>query len=304
MLLVLQVAYQLAPTDRLNKGFALPSGRMEKIMSWFNTGSPSSFEGPKDGLDYSPNRFWIPAGQSRELVFVDFVSGHFKEHQAKINGNWRNWITCLGPLMDANEVAPCCSSLGSESAYNVSLLTMVDCSKWTDKKGTSHQYELKLYPAKYKTVQKLVGKNKRQIDDGRGPMTGKLYRVVRETDKSPAVGDEFEYIRDIDPAKLFDLVQYQGKRLVEHYTQAEQDPAYFARLSKVFSLTKQDDGTIARVIPSFNYMTLFAPKDKAEIRKLLTGYVPEERSGYSTGGFNSGGSGRGAGGRADEEVPF
>jgi hypothetical protein len=266
--------------------------------SWYSTGFNKGNGGGGDGgksdfLSWGPDRVWIPAGQSRDFVFVDDAPFTFDEHNARINGSWRNPITCLAPVTEEGE-PPCCTILGKDSRYRVSMLTIVDTSKWTDKKGNVRQYELKILPAKFKTSQKLERKMNELAKDGKS-LVGRLYKVVRETDKSPAVGDDYEFTRDVDMTKLFDLATYKGKKLSDLFTQADDDAAFFTRLSRVFAISKGMDGKIPRKLVPFRYDALFQPKTVKEVKELLAGFSAAE-SGF--------GGGNGGGGSADEEIPF
>ena len=266
---------------------------------WITTGLGNAVQKGQEAeasRQYGPDRYWIPTGKSRELVFVDVEAGAFREHNYKKDGDWKNWLTCAAPLMDAGEVAPCCAALGADSAYLVSMLTIVDCDKWTDKKGNTRQYELKAYPAKFKTAQKLERKHGDLAKEGKA-LSGRLYRVTRETDKSPSVGDDFEYVRDVDMEKLFSLVTYKGKKLAELFAQAESDEALFAKLARTFQVMKGPDGKIPRKLVPFNYQKLYWPKTPAEIKAILTGYKKPDDDDRDS---KSSGSSKGA----DEEVPF
>lgn len=265
--------------------------------NWFSTGFSSAVKQEQDRENantWLPDRFWIPAGQSREIVLIDEHAAAFREHNAKINGSWKNWLTCAAPLMEAGEVAPCCSILGGDSAYSVSMVTIIDCTKWTDKKGNTRQFELKVLPAKYKTAQKLLRKQEDLAKDGKS-LVGRLYKVTRETDKSPAVGDDYEFVREVDMNKLFDLAVYRGKKLTELFDTANVDEAGFQKLARTFSVMKGPDGKVPRKLVPFNYLKLYAPKTPNEIKALLQGYTPSD----DDRGGNSGGS-KGA----DENVPF
>lgn len=264
--------------------------------NWFSTGFGSAVKQEQDreaNATWLPDRFWIPTGQSREIVFVDEAAGAFREHNAKINGNWRNWITCAAPLMEAGEVAPCCEKLGADSAYMVSMVTIIDCSKWTDKKGNTRQFEIKVLPAKYKTAQKLERKNSELQKEGKS-LVGRLYKVTRETDKSPAVGDDYEYVREVDMTKLFELATYKGKKVADLFA-AAQDAEGIEKLMRTFSVMKGTDGSIPRKLVPFNYQKLYWPKTPNEIKSLLHGYVPTEDDDRGGGGKSRG---------ADENVPF
>lgn len=262
--------------------------------SWYSTGfskgSSDGGNGKSDFLTWGPDRVWIPAGQSRDFVFVDDAPFTFDEHNARINGSWRNHITCLAPVTEEGE-PPCCSILGKDSRYRVSMMTVIDTSKWTDKKGNVRQYEIKVLPAKWKTAQKLERKMNELSKDGKS-IVGRLYKVVRETDKSPAVGDDYEFSRDVDMTKLFDLATYKGKKLTDLFTQADDDPAFFARLARVFAISKGMDGKIPRKLVPFRYDAIFQPKTSKEIKDLLAGYSAASDAGMSGGGT------------ADDDIPF
>lgn len=265
----------------------------ENKSSWAKSG----FEGLKAeeerlATQYGPNRVWIPPGGSQEWVFVDDTPFCFHEHNPKINGNWKNWLTCLQGVSE--DGVPCCEALGAKSRYYTGYFTVVDLSKWTDKKGNVHQYEVKLVGAKLKTLKKLERKKK-----DRGTLVGSIYKITREDDKSPNCGDDFEFIREADLTKLFDVANYKGKKLPELYAKAADDVVQMNVLKKTFNLSI-DDGKIVPKIPSFNYFNLFEPKDAKTVKSMLAGVQVE---GFEDGEGGGKAAGAAAGG-ADEDVPF
>jgi hypothetical protein len=251
--------------------------------------------------EFLPDRFWIPTGQSREIVFIDSLPAVFKEHNAKLNGSWKNWLTCAAPYMSDGDLAPCCSIIGEP--YQVAMYTIIDCSSWTDKKGNSRQYEIKVLPAKYKTAMKLKRKNGDLQPEGKS-LSGRLYKVVRETDKSPSVGDEYEYVRDVDVSKLFSLVTFRGKKLADLISQAHTDPKVFETLHHNFNYTKDVDGNIPRRLQPFNYAAIYEPKQPKDLRLLLRNFKPEDRQDSRFGGGHGGGGSSSNDSGADETVPF
>lgn len=185
--------------------------------SWYDTG----FGGMKHEEDRlaalsGPQRFWIPSGGNKLFVFLDDEPCCIYEHNPKINGSWKNWITCLNGVSDD---IPCCEILGDKTKYYVGYFTVIDCSDYTDKKGNKYQYELKLLPAKIKTLKKF-----RRKKEERGSLVNTLFKATREDDKSPSCGDEFEFQREADLAKLLPLVIYKGKKLVELIAKANETP--------------------------------------------------------------------------------
>jgi hypothetical protein len=263
-------------------------------MSWAQTGYDSLEETKREFL---PDRFWIPTGQSREIVFVDAVPAVFKEHQYRTSGSWKNWLTCSSPLMSDGDLAPCCTTI--KEPYQVAMFTIIDCTGWTDKNGKSRQYEIKVLPAKYKTAMKLKRKNADLVQEGKS-LAGRLYKVVRDTDKSAAVGDDYEFVREVDLSKVFALATFRGKKIADLINQAQHDPKVYELLVQNFGYAKDNDGNIPRRLQPFNYFKLYEPKQPKDLKPILRNVIPDERESR----FGSSDNGGGGGGGADETVPF
>lgn len=255
--------------------------------SWYSTGY--------DGIDKEkeriaraggPSRFWMKEGTSREIVLIDDEPLCIYEHNWRANGHWRNWLTCL---KDSNDITPCCEKLGDKSRSYVGVYTVVDCTEHKDAKGNSYQYEVKLFPAKLKTLGVL-----RRKKGDRGSLIGAMFKVTRDTADDPNCGNDFEFLREADLEKLYKVANYRGKKLPELYKEAMEKPEVMARLKDTFQLAVDKDGApLAKVFP-FNYFGLLAPKDPKEVRSILGSYVPE-------GEGDAGGAG---GKNADDEIPF
>jgi len=246
-------------------------------MSWYETGF--------DGVDkeqsrveskFGPDRFWVPPESSRELIFVDDEPFQINEHNPKINGGYKNWFTCLRGVHD--EVV-CCEKLGGDSRYYVGYMTVVDCSEWTDKRGITHKYEVKLLPAKLRTMKKI-----RRKKEERGSLVGCLYRSSREDRRSAAVGDEFEFQREVDMEKLFEHAMYKGKSISDMFS----DSTNKSRLDGTFQMSCDDDGNFVKRIVPFNYFEVLKPREPAFIKDMLYGVGDSDGASYG----------------ADDGVPF
>jgi hypothetical protein len=254
--------------------------------SWYETG----FTGIKREADRieqmsGPNRIWIPAGAKKELVFVDDEPACIHEHNPKLNGDWKNWYTCLKPVYP-DDVA-CCAVLGKDyPPYYVGFFTVIDCTEWTDKKGNKYQYEVKLFPAKLKTLKRFEIKKK-----DKGTLTGKLWSVMRVDKESPSCGDEFEVVREADMAKLFALANFKGKKLGELFA-AGNTTENIEKLKKTWQVEVVDGKVVPKLVP-FAYFNVLHP-------------LPPKVDPREDGGFGGGGSTTSAGGaaKADEDVPF
>lgn len=259
-------------------------------MSWYESGYDGiNKEEARIEAAQTPDRVWIPAGQNKEMVLIDDTPICIYEHNAKINNNWRNHHTCaLGMYEDC----PSCTQLGEKSRYYVGYLTCVDCSLYTDRKGNKYQYGLKLIGAKVGTLKKW----KRKKEDF-GSLAMTRFRVHRDSDKDPATGGEFERLSEVkDNAKLFELVNYRGKKLKDLFDQAEADPEFMTRLSRIFQLTKEEGGKLVRVVPAFNYEEVLKPRPPAAIKALLRGVTVT--SDVASAGTDA------ADDYAEDEIPF
>lgn len=244
--------------------------------NWYDTG----YDGVKKEEDRMnafspPRRFWVKVGEPKEFVFVSDEPFAIYEHNPKINGGFKNWITCVKGMYDT---APCCDEIGEQSRYYVGIYTVVDCSKFVSKNNT-YQYELKFLPAKVKSMKKFKRKREDLQSSGEGGLVGKMYRAIREDSKSPNIGDEFEFVKNADMEKLFQIANFAGKKLPELYAQASGNAPLAAtaleRLQKTFDI-QMEGGAIKNVIPQFNYLNLLKPKSPAELTYMLKGKVEKD----------------------------
>jgi hypothetical protein len=266
--------------------------------SWYDTGY-TGIKREQDRIDNTntPNRVWIPAGGKRELVFVDDEPVGIHEHNPKINGDWKNWFTCGKEVYSDSA---CCELLNGSGykPYYIGFYTVIDCSEWVDKKGNKYQYELKLFPAKLKTLKRLEMRRK-----DRGPFAGKLFSIMRIDGKSAATGDEFEMVRDVDMAKLFTLANYKGKKLTDLFAKGI-DEDNINRLKNTWKVEVVDGKVVPKVVP-FNYSKILYPLSPKDIRSALSGQQIDKRDDdFGGGGGSSSESTGSGGGSADETVPF
>lgn len=262
--------------------------------SWYDTGYGGvRREQERIEQGSGPNRLWMPAGAKKEVVFVDDEPVCIHEHNPKMNGEWTNWFTCL---KDVYEDVACCEILNPSGykPYYVGFYTCIDCSEYIDKKGNKYQYEMKLFPAKLKTLKRL---QMRRTE--RGPFAGKLFSIMRVDDKSPSSGDEFEIIREtVDWAKLFPLANYKGKKIGEWFAKGV-DEESIKSLSNIWKLEVTEGKIQPKLVP-FNYFQILHPLPPKDIRAILSGSQIEKKE--HEGGGTAGSSGPSS--SADESVPF
>jgi len=263
-------------------------------MSWYEQGfdGVAKEEARLDALK-TPKRLWIKGGQGRELVLLDDVPFCIFEHNAKVNGSWRNHHTCMRGFED-----PCysCTELGDRSRSYTGYLTCVDCSLWEDGRGNRHQYEVTLVGGKLN----LIKKWRRKRDESEsGTLCLTRWHVHRESENEPATGDEWECRGPVkDPARMFELAVFRGKKLSEWWDDAEEDELKMKNLRRMFKVEfdPEDDGRLVRRVVPFNYMEVLKPRGNAFAKELLRGLDPAEPSGGSSGSGGTPGTA--------EDVPF
>lgn len=130
------------------------------------------------------NRFWLPSDGTSKIVFLDDNPPIVEEHQIQIDGDWRNWFTCLRMV---GESCPICDKLDSKP-YTVGFYTVLDTTEWKDKQGRVHKNEIKLFPAKFKTLQVL-----KRLSAKRGSLDGCMFEVYRSSSDAPNTGDVFDF---------------------------------------------------------------------------------------------------------------
>jgi hypothetical protein len=262
-------------------------------MSWYQSGYEGiGQEEARIQAQRGPNRIWIKGGTGKDLVLVDDEAFCIYEHNAKINGNWRNHHTCMRGFED-----PCksCEELGDRSRYYTGYLTTVDCSLWEDNKGNKYQYEVKLCGGKLGQLKKW----KRKKED-KGALTMTKWKVHREDNTKPSTGDEWEYDGEVkSPEKLFELANYRGKKLSDLWDEAEAEPAKMDVLKQTFQLEFDEEGKLIRKVVPFNYMEVLKPRGNQFVKDMLSGVSRDEALGNTDDSKGSGGSEG-----AEDDVPF
>lgn len=182
-------------------------------------GLDTDFSGDKSsGASSNYIRYWMPKGATKKIIFL--TDGDeapvLWEHQFKLNGKWQNWATCTKPL---GGKCPFCEwadkNDGEYRRYKAAFFTIIDCSEYTDKKGEEHSYTKRLMCCKSGTAEKIKRKWMRLQEDGK-TLKGAMFEVYRtNSDKSPSVGEDFEFIKHIDMESLEDSTEFDYAELLK-----------------------------------------------------------------------------------------
>ena len=116
---------------------------------------------------------------------------------------WSHFKLCLEPLGIPCDICQfAMANDGKAKRYKGMFFSVLDLSEWTDKKGVKHSCEKKLLVAKKDTAEKLGRKWLARQEQGQS-LRGAMFKVYRgSTDKSPSVGDDFEFVKMVDLSQM------------------------------------------------------------------------------------------------------
>lgn len=147
--------------------------------------------------------FWMEPEEERQITFLDGDLDNegmldiymFHEHQLNINGKYTSFI-CTAEV-DESQPCPICTK-GDSKPYLVGVMTVMDHTEHTIKKGPNAgkkvKNQRKIYKAKRNTIKKLS----KQAAKRGGSLRGCTFDVTRGDDKSPNVGEGFEFVTKYD----------------------------------------------------------------------------------------------------------
>jgi hypothetical protein len=213
-------------------------------MDWYKTGDAGSDQAEREDKINAgkgkPFRFWLKPGNSTEFTILDTEFFFYKEHNLYLNNNWMNWETCLTDIPDADD-CPLCenSDLAFVSSYSyIAMLTIIDHSQYTTKRGNLIENSKKLLPLKSLARNKMLKQKKRRD----GNLVGCRYEASRYTPKENSTGSDFEFVKQVSLEELHQFAP-QGADPVEW-------------------------------VKPFDYAKLFQPKSARELRQLIGAPAP------------------------------
>ena len=119
--------------------------------------------------------------------------GSWEEHTVQHAGKWDNYV-CVEHGAGSD---PCPICNGGDNPSMVFVLSVIDNTEYQRQDGTTTKDRRKLYVFKrttLKTLDKLAKK--------RGGLTGCVFDVTRVGQKSPNVGDMFDFVEKLSPDEL------------------------------------------------------------------------------------------------------
>ena len=145
-------------------------------------------------------RFWIPKGESTEIIILDDQPTEFRHEHNAIgdSGKWDEFHNCVKATH--GDHCPACQSMEKPSYYGM-FLSVLDLSEYTAKNGDEVTFSRKLLCVKPFTFERWKKRIDRCIEDN-GTLRGAVFELSRSSgNTSPATGDDLSFIEmdeDID----------------------------------------------------------------------------------------------------------
>ena len=190
--------------------------------SWLQSGIDADLGAESAGRssDTANNRFWMPKGESRKIIFLSSgaadtgdVATVF-EHQLNIYKNWRNWNTCLEPTGVECPICKFQKEHNQFKRYKGMFFSIIDTTEFTDKSGNTRKNLKKILCAKRGTAEILKRKYLSRFESDE-TLRGAMFKVYRTPDdKSPSVGEDFEFIKTVDLAGFEDSEPHNWEEIL------------------------------------------------------------------------------------------
>jgi len=242
-----------------------------------------------------PDRFWLPVGASKEVIFVDDECIGIREHNFKRDDNWNNHLTCNADAYP-DDGGECCRVLKRDPRWT-GLYTVIDATGYIARGGeTKGRGELKLFPATSAVVKKLA-----RIKATHGGFAYAKLRVSRDDKSEAQCGETFEYLAPCPPEKvaaLFAWATLRGKKLAAYWRDAMESPRGKDVLAHLWNPSWEDGKPVYGILP-FNYMNLLRPMEP----KVMKQFFRRNRPDAEEGGIVSS-SKPGAAAGAQDDSPF
>lgn len=147
----------------------------------------------------APRRFWMPPSSERNIILLDREPWAFRYEHALMN-NESGKRDFFVPCLQENEDCPACHVDEKEGTY-IMYLSVLDLEPWTTRKGVLVEYTRRLYPVKARQQNNFKRKYDALVERGRD-LRGCKVKLYRDDDRSPVIGNEFEWTGRVSEAKL------------------------------------------------------------------------------------------------------
>lgn len=298
-------------------------------VQWYTRGSQGlQQEAARQDNQSSVKWFEVKQDGEKFAVFLGDESFNAYFHEYRQGKEFGLRCTCINGVHDD---AVCCAQLGPRSRSFISLYTVIDIEGYKPKNKPAVPFALvplgakfgsaKLIEEERKAATSLIGRKVRITRTGHNaPRSGNAFRSVQWASKTG--GPPADYLNDAGWAGLAKVVTYRGKKLADSIRAVNEavlkgDFTKRDAMARVFLIDGllQPDGTVQEgLIPSFNFLSMYAPLSPRELRAQLTGATVDDfgdrdaaaagAGGGADKGFGGGGTAGPSAPRADDDIPF
>jgi hypothetical protein len=206
-------------------------------ISWLKQGAASAEAAKQEAAEQEIRkqekgkmfRFYLKQGEEAPITFIDgdlnpdglLVPPRYFEHNLFLNGKWGNLFVC--PEKTAPHLGmkcPICA--GGDNPSLSALFTVIDHRTFTSKDGSKTYKDMpRLFVAKSGTMEILA-----KIASKRGGLAGARFDASRSNkDKSPSVGDMFDFV---EKTPVAELVQKYMDEITDPATNTKKKVSRFA----------------------------------------------------------------------------
>lgn len=151
----------------------------------------------KSAPQKGPRRFYVPAKETKQVLFLEDQPTVFWEHQFKFGGHWRNWLPCNKNNSEGQERCYICEKYTKSFPGTVGLFSVINLTPWEFKNREGRVlrfcYQREILTARMGSVsrpgtlqelQRLRGMTENKS------LHGVIMECYRSGDKTEAVGDK------------------------------------------------------------------------------------------------------------------
>jgi len=163
----------------------------------------------KSAPQKGPRRFYVPAKETKQVLFLEDQPTVFWEHQFKFNGHWRNWLPCNKNNTEGQERCFICEKYTKSFPGTVGLFSVINLTPWefTNREGRVLRfcYQREILTARMGSVsrpgtlqelQRLRGMTENKS------LHGVIMECYRSGDKTEAVGDKLSIKTQVPVDKI------------------------------------------------------------------------------------------------------
>jgi hypothetical protein len=164
-------------------------------MSWFSR--PGDMNASSFHQNPNPKSlftFYLKAGERKNLLFLDDAQIAVWEAKIRVNGSWQRFTADT-----SNPEDPLVLAAASKKIYlsMVEYYTVLDLTPYTGKDGKERKYSKRAL-AVPRTMQEMIARRRNEVG---GSLTGCMFTVVRDGEKSAACGNDWSFQKKVDIQK-------------------------------------------------------------------------------------------------------